>query len=107
MNRRPWERARGIKQITRGLGTLDRELFMAIAESPTPLLDTVLPPLTRAADHSKLWLVIAAGLLASRKSGAQSCRCFARCPCARPSADLEFEEGHARFIGAVFYFGDQ
>jgi diacylglycerol kinase family enzyme/membrane-associated phospholipid phosphatase len=71
MNRRPWERARGIKQITRGLGTLDRELFTAIAESPTPLLDTVMPPLTRAADHSKLWFVIAAGLLASGKSGAQ------------------------------------
>lgn len=32
MNQRPWQRARGIKQITRGLGTLDRELFDAIAE---------------------------------------------------------------------------
>jgi diacylglycerol kinase family enzyme/membrane-associated phospholipid phosphatase len=71
MNRRPWQRARGIKQITRGLGTLDRELFIAVAETPTPLLDTVMPPLTRAADHSKLWFVIAAGLLASRKPAAQ------------------------------------
>lgn len=71
MNRVPWQRARGIKQITRGLGTLDRELFTAIAESPTPLLDTVMPPLTRAADHSKLWLAIAAGLLASGRPGMQ------------------------------------
>jgi diacylglycerol kinase family enzyme/membrane-associated phospholipid phosphatase len=71
MNRGPWQRARGIKQITRGLGTLDRELFSAVAETPTPLLDTVMPPLTRAADHSKLWFVIAAGLLASRKPAAQ------------------------------------
>jgi diacylglycerol kinase family enzyme/membrane-associated phospholipid phosphatase len=71
MNRGPWQRARGIKQITRGLGTLDRELFTAVAETPTPLLDTVMPPLTRAADHSKLWFVIAAGLLASRKPAAQ------------------------------------
>jgi undecaprenyl-diphosphatase len=71
MNRGPWQRARGIKQITRGLGTLDRELFAAVAETPTPLLDTVMPPLTRAADHSKLWFVIAAGLLASRKPAAQ------------------------------------
>jgi diacylglycerol kinase family enzyme/membrane-associated phospholipid phosphatase len=71
MNRGPWQRARGIKQITRGLGTLDRELFIAVAETPTPLLDTVMPPLTRAADHSKLWFVIAAGLLASRKPAAQ------------------------------------
>jgi undecaprenyl-diphosphatase len=71
MSRGPWQRARGIKQITRGLGTLDRELFTAIAESPTPLLDTVMPPLTRAADHSKLWLAIAAGLFASGKPGVQ------------------------------------
>lgn len=71
MNRRPWQRARGIKQITRGLGTLDRELFETIAEAPTPLLDSVMPRLTRAADHSKLWLAIAAALFASGKPSAQ------------------------------------
>ena len=67
---RPW-RSRGIKQITRGLGTLDRELFVAIADSPTPLLDTVMPPLTRAADHSKLWFAIAAGLVATGRPSAR------------------------------------
>ena len=71
MNRGPWQRARGIKQITRGLGTLDRELFIAVAETPTPLLDTVMPPLTRAADHSKLWFALAAGLAATGKSSAR------------------------------------
>ncbi|OBA63814.1 phosphoesterase [Mycobacterium sp. 1100029.7] len=71
MSRGPWQRARGIKQITRGLGTLDRELFVAVAETPTPLLDSVMPPLTRAADHSKLWFLIAGGLLATRKPAAQ------------------------------------
>lgn len=71
MNRRPRRRARGIKQITRGLGTLDRELFEAIAETDTPLLDTVMPPLTRAADNSKLWFAIAAVLMASGKQSAQ------------------------------------
>lgn len=50
---------------------MDREIFEAIAESPTPLLDTVMPPLTRAADHSKLWFVIAAGLAATGKSSAR------------------------------------
>ncbi|MGB3483790.1 MAG: diacylglycerol kinase family protein [Mycobacterium sp.] len=65
MNRWPWQRTRGIRQITQGLGTLDREVFEAIANSPTPLLDTLMPPLTRAADHSKLWFVIAAALTAS------------------------------------------
>jgi undecaprenyl-diphosphatase len=68
---RPWRRPRGIKQITRGLGTLDRELFETIAETPTPLLDTVMPHLTRAADHSKLWLALAAALFASGKPSAQ------------------------------------
>ena len=42
-------------------------MFEAIAESPSPLLDAVMPRLTRAADHSKLWLAIAAG--ARRRSG--------------------------------------
>jgi undecaprenyl-diphosphatase len=60
-----------MKQITKGLGALDRELFEAIAESPTPLLDTAMPPLTRAADHSKLWFAIAGVLYASRKHSAQ------------------------------------
>ncbi|MBI3214724.1 MAG: phosphatase PAP2 family protein [Mycobacterium sp.] len=65
MTRLPWRRPQGIRQITKGLGTLDREVFEAIAESPTPLLDTVMPPLTRAADHSKLWFAVAAALAAS------------------------------------------
>ena len=71
MNRRPRRRARGIEQITRGLGTLDREIFEAIAEADTPLLDAVMPPLTRAADNSKLWFAIAAALMASGKPSAQ------------------------------------
>jgi undecaprenyl-diphosphatase len=55
-------RRHGIRQIGEGLGTLDREVFEAIAESPSPLLDGTMPRLTRAADHSKLWLAIAAAL---------------------------------------------
>jgi undecaprenyl-diphosphatase len=70
----PIRRHRGIRQIGQGLGTLDREVFEAIAESPSPLLDTVMPRLTKAADHSKLWFVIAAVLSAfgspSMKRGA-------------------------------------
>lgn len=53
----------GIRQITSGLGTLDREVFEAVAESPSVLLDKAMPVLTRAADHSKLWLAIAAALV--------------------------------------------
>lgn len=55
-------RGRGIRQIGQGLGTLDREIFEAIAESPSPLLDAVMPRLTSAADHSKLWFALAAVL---------------------------------------------
>jgi undecaprenyl-diphosphatase len=55
-------RHRGIRQIGVGLGTLDREVFEAVAESPSPLLDAVMPRLTKAADHSKLWFALAAAL---------------------------------------------
>jgi diacylglycerol kinase family enzyme/membrane-associated phospholipid phosphatase len=58
-------RRRGIRQIGEGLGTLDREIFEAVAESPSPLLDAFMPKLTAAADHSKLWLAIAAGIAAA------------------------------------------
>jgi diacylglycerol kinase family enzyme/membrane-associated phospholipid phosphatase len=55
-------RRRGIQQVGQGLGTLDREIFEAIADSPSPLLDAVMPRLTSAADHSKLWFAIAAAI---------------------------------------------
>ncbi|MCW2511998.1 MAG: phosphoesterase, PA-phosphatase related protein [Mycobacterium sp.] len=64
-------RHRGIRQIGEGLGTLDREVFEAIAESPSPLLDRFMPRLTAAADHSKLWFVIAAALMATKKTSVQ------------------------------------
>ena len=47
------------------LGRLDRELFARVARGRTPL-DPVLRPLSRAADHSVLWIVVAAGLQAGR-----------------------------------------
>ena len=66
-----WRSRRGITQIGEGLGTLDREIFEAIAESPSPLLDGFMPRLTRAADHSKLWFVIAAALMATKHPSVQ------------------------------------
>lgn len=58
----PRRRRSGIHDITRGLGTLDREVFEAVAESPGLLLDRAMPILSSAADHSKLWVVLAAAL---------------------------------------------
>ncbi|MEO9327557.1 diacylglycerol kinase family protein [Gordonia sp. B21] len=62
---------RGISQISRGLGTLDAQIYETIARSPSPLLDTTMPALSRAADHSKLWMAIAAGLAVSGRPSLQ------------------------------------
>ncbi|MCV7274690.1 bifunctional phosphatase PAP2/diacylglycerol kinase family protein [Mycolicibacter arupensis] len=59
--RAPFPRRRsGLRRITQGLGELDAELFEAVAHSPSRLLDTTMPALTRAADYSRLWLALAA-----------------------------------------------
>src|SRR5205809_5587967 len=41
---------------------VDRQLMARLAAADSPILDHVLPRLSRAADHSVLWLVIAVGL---------------------------------------------
>lgn len=48
-----------------GLGTVDRRIFEAVAESDSNVLDSAMPRLTSAADHSKLWVAIGAGLIAA------------------------------------------
>ncbi|GAA1482847.1 bifunctional phosphatase PAP2/diacylglycerol kinase family protein [Gordonia sinesedis] len=58
----PHLRPSGLRQITAGLGTLDAEIYDTIARSPSPLLDATMPAISRAADHSKLWMAIAGGL---------------------------------------------
>lgn len=42
------------------LRALDSAVYAAVAGTPTPRLDAVLQPLTSAADHSKLWIAVAA-----------------------------------------------
>ena len=64
--RRKPQGLRGLMQIGQGLGTLDREVFEAVAESPSPLLDSTMPRLSWAADHSKVAFVAAAALIATR-----------------------------------------
>jgi membrane-associated phospholipid phosphatase len=44
---------------------LDRQLFRRISEHDAPILDAVMPELSRAADNSRLWLAIAAAMYAS------------------------------------------
>lgn len=61
----------GLREITRGLGTLDGEIFETIAQSHSPGLDAVMPRLTRTADHSKLWFAIAGAMALSGHATAQ------------------------------------
>jgi undecaprenyl-diphosphatase len=44
------------------LGRLDRAVYGAIADTPTPLLDEPMRRLSNAANFSKLWMAIAAGV---------------------------------------------
>jgi membrane-associated phospholipid phosphatase len=53
---------RQVVDSIRQLGAVDRATYEAIATTPTPALDQPLRRLSRAADKSKLWLAIAAGL---------------------------------------------
>ena len=53
------ERAR---RVTADLGRLDRAVYGAIADTPTPTLDVRLRELSSLANHSKIWLSIAGGL---------------------------------------------
>ncbi len=46
----------------RELGAVDRAIYSAVASTPTPSLDEPLRRLSNAANNSRLWLAIAAGL---------------------------------------------
>lgn len=48
--------------MTTGLADLDIRVFNAIADSPSPLLDQTMKPLSAAADKGKLWFAVAGGL---------------------------------------------
>ena len=63
--------SRGLWQITEGLGALDAEVFEAVANARSPLLDTAMPALTRAADNAKLWLAIAVAMATSSNRSAR------------------------------------
>ena len=60
-----------VREVTDGVAALDSQLFDAIANSPSPLLDVAMPALSRAADHAKLWLAIAAAMAASGSPSAR------------------------------------
>jgi membrane-associated phospholipid phosphatase len=51
-----------LEVAARRLGTADRALYAAVAASPTPWLDEPVRRLSQAANFSRLWLAIAAGI---------------------------------------------
>ncbi|HEX6455984.1 MAG TPA: phosphatase PAP2 family protein [Solirubrobacterales bacterium] len=51
-----------LKAVPRELNRLDVAVYAAIAAAPTPTLDRAFRRISRAADHSKLWLASAAVL---------------------------------------------
>ena len=51
-----------IASMLRELGAVDRAIYSAVAATPTPALDEPLRRLSDAANYSRLWLAIAAGL---------------------------------------------
>lgn len=62
--------AQRLAETLHQLGSVDRAVYGAVASASTPVLDVPVRRLSRAADHSRLWLGIAAGLaLAGGRSG--------------------------------------
>ena len=53
---------RQVGEALRELGALDQAIYSAVASTPTPSLDEPLRRLSGAANNSRLWLAIAAGL---------------------------------------------
>lgn len=54
---------KSLARALRDVGEVDRSIYRAVATTPTPSLDAPIRRLSRTADHSKLWLAIAAGLV--------------------------------------------
>ena len=65
--------SRQVAQGLRELGAIDRAIYSAVASTPTPTLDEPLRRLSDAANNSRLWLAIAAGLaVAGGEAGRRS-----------------------------------
>lgn len=60
------------RDSVRALAAWDDRVFRRIAARHSPYLDRVLPPLSRAADHSVLWMGLSAGLWVTGLRGRQA-----------------------------------
>lgn len=57
-------RRSAVAAVLRELGDVDLAVYRAIAGTPTPTIDEPLRRLSNLANHSKLWIAVAAGLFA-------------------------------------------
>jgi membrane-associated phospholipid phosphatase len=60
---------RQVTEVLRQAGTIDRAVYDAIARVPTPALDATMRRLSKAANHSVIWLGVAAGLSLTGRAG--------------------------------------
>jgi len=58
-----------VAEVLHQLGAIDRAVYAAIATVPAPALDKAMRRLSSAANHSKLWLAIAATLALTGPAG--------------------------------------
>lgn len=62
-----------LDRVLRELGQLDRAIYGAVADSPTPSVDEPLRRLSNLANFSKVWMGVAAGLaIAGGRAGRQA-----------------------------------
>ena len=54
-----------LREAGRELLSLDKAVYSAVQSTPTPQIDHALARISRAADHSKLWMAMAAVMAAS------------------------------------------
>jgi membrane-associated phospholipid phosphatase len=60
---------RRLAEILHQLGAIDRAVYAAVAGVPAPALDQAMRRLSNSANHSKIWIGIAAGLALTGQSG--------------------------------------
>lgn len=54
------------RHVMQNIDSLDRSIFDAVATSHSPVMDSLMPKLSRTADYSVLWMGLGAGMAATR-----------------------------------------
>ncbi len=60
-----------LDQVRNRISAADRAIMLRVSDADSPVLDRVLPALSRAANYSRLWMGIATGLAMTRDKSAR------------------------------------